>query len=51
MDTNLIGLLAVFLLLGLVRLWIGGLARLWPTASTLLRRPLHAAAQRRALRH
>jgi hypothetical protein len=51
MDTNLIGLLAVFLLLGLVRLWIGGLARLWLTAPTIVRHPVHSAAKRLAPRH
>jgi hypothetical protein len=51
MDTNLIELLAIFLLLGLVRLWIGGLARLWPSAPNVIRHPVHAVAQRRASHH
>lgn len=48
MSTSLIELLALFLLLGLARLWVGGLARLWAIAPTAVHHPVHAIAQRRA---
>jgi hypothetical protein len=48
MATNLIEVLGLLLLLGLVRLWVGGLARLWSISPTAVRHPLHAVTRRLA---
>jgi len=48
MATNLIELLGLLLLLGLVRLWAGGLVRLWTIAPAAVHHPVHTVARRRA---
>jgi hypothetical protein len=48
MASNLIEIIGLFLLLGLVRLWVGGLARLWAITPTAIRHPVDAVARRLA---
>ena len=48
MATTLIELLGVLLLLGLVRLWAGGLARLWAITPTAVHHPLDTVTRRLA---
>jgi hypothetical protein len=48
MTTHLIESLAVVLLLGLVRLWVGGLVRLWAIAPASVHHPVEAVTRRLA---
>jgi len=45
MASNLIEIIGLLLLLGLVRLWVGGLARLWAIAPTAIHHPIDAVAR------
>jgi hypothetical protein len=49
MDTTFIELLGVLLLVGVVRLWLGGAARLWAIAPKWMHRPVQAADRARTL--